>query len=158
MIYNWHRKQKESLTNGERAADMLRNGMGSWTFVFCFIIFMGVWAILNTIVPFLHWDVYPFILLNLFLSMLAGLQGAILLIASKRQDSISAAMAKHDYETNIRAKREIEALTRLNQQQLEIMRSLHGVLVEKKPASNFVIDVELHNNTPVESSSKPSSN
>jgi uncharacterized membrane protein len=139
MIYNWHRKQTENLTAGQRAADILRNGMGSWPFVFGFLIFMGIWAILNTVAPITHWDGYPFILLNLFLSMLAGLQGAILLIAAKRQDSISAAMAKHDYETNIRAKREIEELTRLNEQQLEIMRSLHAVLVEKQ-ASSLTVD------------------
>lgn len=140
MIYNWHRKQRENLTHGERAADILRNSMGSWPFVFGFLLFMGIWALLNTIVPIMHWDAYPFILLNLFLSMLAGLQGAILLIAAKRQDAISAAMAKHDYETNVRAKREIEELTRLNEEQLKIMQSLHTVLVEKMPAS-FTVDL-----------------
>lgn len=140
MIYNWHRKQRENLTLGQRAADILRNGMGSWPFVFGFLIFMGIWALLNTVIPIAHWDSYPFILLNLFLSMLAGLQGAILLIAAKRQDTISAAMAKHDFETNVRAKREIEELTRLNEQQLQIMQSLHTVLVEKLPA-NFTVDL-----------------
>jgi uncharacterized membrane protein len=129
MIYNWHRTQKAKLTAGERAADRMRNGMGSWPFVLLFILFMGIWAVLNTMAPIFHWDPYPFILLNLFLSMLAGLQGAILLIAAKRQDAISAAMAKHDYETNIRAKHEIEQLTRLNEHQLEIMKSLHVALV-----------------------------
>jgi uncharacterized membrane protein len=79
----------------------------------------------------------------LFLSMLAGLQGAILLIAAKRQDAISAAMAKHDYDTNIRAKHEIEALTRLNEHQLEIMRSLHAVLVEKKSAGKFSVNSQI---------------
>jgi uncharacterized membrane protein len=145
MIYNWHRKQRETLTHGERAADILRNGMGSWPFVFGFLIFMGLWALANTIVPIMHWDGYPFILLNLFLSMLAGLQGAILLIAAKRQDAISAAMAKHDYDTNLRAKREIEELTRLNEQQLQIMQSLHTVLVEKQPRT-FTVDFNVLEN------------
>lgn len=134
MIYNWHREHKNNLTTGQRAADIMRNGMGSWPFVFGFLGFMGVWALLNTIAPILHWDDYPFILLNLFLSMLAGLQGAILLIAAKRQDSISAAMAKHDYETNIRAKREIEELMEINHQQLVLINKLHKLhteLVEK---------------------------
>lgn len=129
MIYNWHKNQKAKLTLGDRAADAMRNGMGSWPFVFLFILFMVVWAFLNTIAPVLHWDSYPFILLNLFLSMLAALQGAILLIAAKRQDAISAAMAKHDYETNLRAKHEIEQLTRLNEQQLTLIKSLHISLV-----------------------------
>lgn len=129
MIYNWHRTQKAKLTAGDRAADIVRNGMGSWGFVFFFVMFMLVWASLNTLAPILHWDPYPFILLNLFLSTLAALQGSILLIAAKRQDSISAAMAKHDYETNIRAKHEIEQLTRLNEHQLEIIKSMHAALV-----------------------------
>lgn len=142
MIYNWHRKQRQGLTRGERAADILRNGMGSWPFVFIFIIFMAIWAILNTAATLMHWDPYPFILLNLFLSMLAGLQGAILLIAAKRQDAISAVMAKHDYETNVRAKHEIEVLTKMNQQQLEIIQSLHAVLVEKKQPRDLILNVD----------------
>ena len=145
MIYNWHKNQKDHRTIGERSADVLRNSMGSWTFVFGFLIFMGIWALANTVLPIMHWDVYPFILLNLFLSTLAGLQGAILLIAAKRQDAISAAMAKHDYETNVRAKNEIEALTRLNQQQLEIIQSLHAVLVEKKKPTILNLDLDIVN-------------
>lgn len=122
-LANWHREQREGLTRGERAADRLRNGIGSWWFVGAFGVFMLVWAFLNTGLP--GWDPYPFILLNLFLSMLAGLQGAILLIAAKRQDAISAALAQHDYETNIAAKREIEELMELNRTQLAILRELH---------------------------------
>jgi uncharacterized membrane protein len=132
MIYNWHHKHKDSLTRGERAADVLRNRMGSWGFVFGFIILMGVWVILNTLVPIFHWDVYPFILLNLFLSMLAGLQGAILLIAAKRQDAISAAMARHDYETNIRAKKEIEALTAIHENQMAMIQVIHDEIMKEK--------------------------
>jgi uncharacterized membrane protein len=136
MIYNWHRKHKNSLTRGERAADILRNRMGSWGFVFGFIALMGVWVILNTLVPIFHWDVYPFILLNLFLSMLAGLQGAILLIAAKRQDAISAAMARHDYETNIRAKKEIEALTAIHKNQMSMIQVIHDEIMKEKLKNN----------------------
>jgi uncharacterized membrane protein len=125
---NWHQDQKAHLTTGERAADKLRNSMGSWAFVFSFLVIMGLWALANTIGLFHHWDVYPFILLNLFLSMLAGLQGAILLIAAKRADAISAAMAQHDYETNVAAKEEIELLTNLNNRQLVILKELQEIL------------------------------
>ncbi len=127
---NWHEEQRKHLTTGERAADHMRNGMGSWPFVFAFLLFMGLWAAANTYFPNAHWDKYPFILLNLFLSMLAGLQGAILLIAAKRQDAISAAMAKHDYDTNVAAKKEIEALMTINHQQLDAIAELKA-LVEK---------------------------
>jgi uncharacterized membrane protein len=130
MIYNWHRKQKETLTKGDRAADVVRNGMGSWRFVFLFVVFMAIWAGLNTLAPILHWDPYPFILLNLFLSTLAALQGSILLIAAKRQDSISSAMAKHDYETNIRAKKEIEELMSIHENQLRMIQAIHDKLIK----------------------------
>ena len=126
---NWHRAHKRTLSRGDRAADELRNGMGSWTFVFFAIVFMAGWAALNTFAGFRHhWDKYPFILLNLFLSMLAALQGAILLIAAKRADSISAAMAQHDYETNVRAKKEIEELMAINHQQIEQINELKQLI------------------------------
>ncbi len=128
---NWHRAHKESLTTGERAADKLRNGMGSWPFVFSFLLFMVVWAFLNTSAAVNHWDKYPFILLNLFLSMLAGLQGAILLIAAKRADGISAAMAEHDYKTNVEAKKEVEELMAINHEQLAAIKELTKLLKEK---------------------------
>src|SRR3982750_4555790 len=101
--FNWHHEHKKRLTLGDRAADKLRNGMGSWAFVFSALILLGSWVLLNTLAGFHHWDKFPFILLNLFLSMLAALQGAILLIPAKRQDAIAAPMAEHDYQTNISA-------------------------------------------------------
>jgi len=128
---NWHKQHKDSLKMGDRAADRLRNVMGSWRFVFGFIGFMILWAILNTIAAVKHWDGYPFILLNLFLSMLAGLQGAILLIAAKRADSISAAMAKHDFETNVQSKKEIEDLMKINQRQVDLLEDLLRQLKHK---------------------------
>jgi uncharacterized membrane protein len=90
----------EDLSRGERAADILRNGMGSWTFVFAALVFLAGWMVGNRSHGF---DPYPFILLNLVLSCLAALQGAILLIAAKRADQISSELAVHDYETNLEA-------------------------------------------------------
>jgi uncharacterized membrane protein len=129
---NWHHEHKQKLTTGERAADRMRNGMGSWAFVLSFLAFMVVWAFLNTRPGIHHWDNFPFILLNLFLSMLAGLQGAILLIAAKRADAISAVMAAHDYETNRAAKRDIERLMEVNEKQLLILAKLQKQLESKK--------------------------
>jgi len=110
----WHHhpavRTQERLTRGERAADRLRNGMGSWGFVFGAMIFLFGWMLGNRNVGF---DKYPFILLNLILSCLAAMQGAILLIAAKREDQISSELARHDYETNLEADRivkEIHAL------------------------------------------------
>ena len=102
----------DQLTRGERAADALRNGMGSWGFVFSALLFLAGWMLGNRDTGF---DPYPFILLNLVLSCLAAMQGAILLIAAKRQDQISSELAQHDYETNLEADvivKSIQQLTR----------------------------------------------
>jgi uncharacterized membrane protein len=123
-ITNWHTKATSKLTRGQRAADIMRNGMGSWAFVGGFVAFMIVWAITNASLGERGWDPYPFILLNLFLSMLAGLQGAILLIAAKRQDAIAAALAQHDYDTNVAAKADIEELLAINRRQLDLIEKL----------------------------------
>lgn len=121
----WHDEHKASLTKGQRAADYMRNGMGSWPFVVGFLVFMILWAAANTwMLSQRAWDPYPYILLNLFLSMLAGLQGAILLIAAKRQDAIAAAMAEHDLEADLAVKAEIERLSAINDQQLKILKEL----------------------------------
>jgi uncharacterized membrane protein len=130
----WHQKQRSTLTTGERAADTMRNVMGSWRFVAGFLLFMAVWAVLNTVRG--SWDPYPFILLNLFLSMLAGLQGAILLIAAKRQDGISAALAQHDFDTNAAAKIDIEALLEINNRQLLMLGELQALVRESTPVSS----------------------
>lgn len=91
-------RRGDQLSLGEKAADKMRNGMGSWPFVFVFFAVMIIWAIVNGV---LHvggrsgFDPYPFILLNLFLSMLAGIQAAALLIAAKRADAIASEVALH---------------------------------------------------------------
>lgn len=113
------------LTLGERAADRLRNGMGSWGFVFGAVGFLALWMAVNRRSGF---DPYPFILLNLVLSCLAALQGAILLIAAKRSDQISSELARHDYETDSRAEKMIEhisvSFTAMAEQHAELHRQL----------------------------------
>ncbi len=101
---HWHKhpgvRSGDELSLGERSADRMRNMMGSWPFVFGFFAVMIVWALTNTffLEHVLHhkaFDPYPYILLNLFLSMMAGVQAAALLIAAKRADSISSQVALH---------------------------------------------------------------
>jgi uncharacterized membrane protein len=108
---NWHRhpgvRTGEQLTLGERAADKMRNGMGSWAFVFTALAFLALWMLFNRNTGF---DPYPFILLNLVLSCLAALQGAILLIAAKRSDQISSELAQHDYDTDCQSQELLKTL------------------------------------------------
>ena len=100
-------RQPEQLTMGERAADHLRNGMGSWAFVASSLVFLAGWMIGNGTTGF---DPYPFILLNLVLSCVAALQGAVLLIAGRRSDQISAELAVHDYNTDAESARIIKEI------------------------------------------------
>jgi len=86
---------KEQLSIGQRSADVLRNAMGSWPFVFGALAFLAVWMYFNSDGAF---DPFPFILLNLILSCIAALQGAILLIAAKREDQINSELAIHTYQ------------------------------------------------------------
>jgi uncharacterized membrane protein len=101
---HWHKhpgvRSGDQLSLGERSADKMRNVMGSWPFVFAFFGVMILWALVNTLLieHILHhkaFDPYPYILLNLFLSMLAGVQAAALLIAAKRADTIASEVALH---------------------------------------------------------------
>ncbi len=117
-------RNPEQLTLGERSADRLRNGMGSWGFVFSALVFLAGWMIGNRSVGF---DKYPFILLNLILSCLAAMQGAILLIAAKREDQINSELAKHDFETNLQAEQMIEQIRTLTLQ-------IHATVVTAEPA------------------------
>ncbi|HEX5744357.1 MAG TPA: DUF1003 domain-containing protein [Candidatus Saccharimonadales bacterium] len=130
--FNWHKAHKARLSMGDRAADKMRNSMGSWAFVFLFMVFLAVWAALNTVAAIHHWDEYPFILLNLFLSMLAALQGSILLIAAKRMDAVNAAMAEHDYQTNVEAKQEVEELMEMHKKQLKHLDEILTILKSKQ--------------------------
>ncbi|WP_353616694.1 DUF1003 domain-containing protein [Arthrobacter sp. AQ5-05] len=108
---------------------MLRNSMGSWPFVGSFVLFMLLWVAANSFIrPGQVWDPYPYILLNLFLSMLAGLQGAILLIAAKRQYAIAAAMAQHDLDTDMGSKRDLDLLMEMNRAQLAMIQQLRTEL------------------------------
>jgi uncharacterized membrane protein len=103
----------DNLTRGERAADVMRNTMGSWGFVFGALLFLTGWTAGNRSHGF---DPYPFILLNLLLSCLAAMQGAILLIAAKREDQISSELAQHDYETNLEADAIVKSIERLTKE------------------------------------------
>jgi uncharacterized membrane protein len=119
---HWHRhpgvRTGDQLSRGERAADRMRNMMGSWGFVFGFFAVMITWAVVNTVLlehVFHHkaFDPYPYILLNLFLSMMAGVQAAALLIAAKRADAISSEVAVHTSNNTDDIKRLIQENTEL---------------------------------------------
>jgi uncharacterized membrane protein len=120
----------DQLSLGERAADRMRNTMGSWPFVFSFFGFMIVWAVANSIIHVggdRGFDPFPYILLNLFLSMLAGVQAAALLIAAKRADQIASEIAVHT-ERNTD---DIKTLLQQNTDLTEAVQALTKVVHDK---------------------------
>jgi uncharacterized membrane protein len=142
---HWHRhpgvRSGDQLTVGERAADRMRNMMGSWPFVFCFFAVMIAWAIINTILiaHVLHhkaFDPYPYILLNLFLSMLAGVQAAALLIAAKRSDAIASEVAIHTEKNTEELKtlmQENTSLTRQVKRNTDLLEDIHRHVARVNP-------------------------
>lgn len=145
IAVGWHRhpgvRSGDDLTRGERAADTMRNSMGSWTFVFGSLGFLTVWMTVNVVVNAETghtFDAYPFILLNLVLSCVAALQGAILLIAAKRSDQVSSELAQHDYEADCQSREMLAVLTqefaKLTAQHAEQSKQLADVLARIAPA------------------------
>jgi uncharacterized membrane protein len=108
---NWHAKHKETLGFGSRLADSVASGMGSWKFIIIQTALVILWMGLNLLAYTRHWDVYPFILLNLVFSTQAAYAAPIIMMAQNRQNDRDRAQALSDYHTNIEAKLEIEALT-----------------------------------------------
>jgi len=107
---DWHQRHKETLTFGDKIADSVANGMGSWSFIIWQTIIVVIWMVLNVIGLVYHWDAYPFILLNLIFSTQAAYAAPIIMMAQNRQNQRDRMQAENDYQTNIEAKKEIEAL------------------------------------------------
>lgn len=108
---NWHQKHFEALGFGSRLADAVAKSMGSWKFIIVQTILVVLWMTLNLIAFIKHWDVYPFILLNLLFSTQAAYAAPIIMMSQNRQNERDRAQAQADYQTNLEAKLEIEALT-----------------------------------------------
>lgn len=112
---NWHDLHTASSTFGQRLADSVANGMGSWRFIIIQTFAVALWMGLNVIAFVQHWDAYPFILLNLLFSTQAAYAAPIIMMAQNRQSQRDRVQAENDYKTNVEAKMEIEQLmTRLD--------------------------------------------
>ncbi len=134
-------------TFGDRLADRVARFGGSWTFIILFLGTLVAWAILNSVV--LAWysvafDPYPYIFLNLMLSMLAALQAPVILMSQNRQAARDRLAAGHDYEVNLKAELEImelhEKLDRIRSQHLEellrVQREQLGLLTRLAGAND----------------------
>ena len=103
---------EEEETFGERIADVVASFGGSWTFIILFAIVLSVYTLINIILRGKAWDPYPFILLNLFLSMLAAIQAPVIMMSQNRQDKKDRLRSELDFDVNVRAESEIQSLSR----------------------------------------------
>jgi uncharacterized membrane protein len=97
-------------TFGERIADMVAGFGGSWTFIIMFLVVLIGYSATNVFLHNRAWDPYPFILLNLFLSMLAAIQAPVIMMSQNRQDTRDRLRGELDYDVNRRAESEIQGL------------------------------------------------
>ena len=102
---------EEEATLGERIADGVARFGGSWTFIISFGVVLIVYTSLNVRLGRSAWDPYPFILLNLFLSMLAAIQAPVIMMSQNRQDTKDRVRGELDFQVNRRAEAEIQALS-----------------------------------------------
>ena len=94
----------------EKLADRVASVGGSWGFIMSFMIVLAIWVTLNSLLASRAFDPYPFIFLNLMLSMVAALQAPVIMMSQNRQGKIDRAAAEHDYIVNLRAELEIMLL------------------------------------------------
>ncbi len=101
---------EERITLGERVADSVASFGGSWGFIGIFALILIIWTVVNIRLANRAWDPYPFILLNLFLSMLAAIQAPVIMMSQNRQDKKDRLRSELDYDVNRRAHKEIQGL------------------------------------------------
>ena len=106
---------EEEETFGERIADHVASFGGSWTFIILFAVILTLYCATSIVLVATHgssWDPYPFILLNLFLSMLAAIQAPVIMMSQNRQDKKDRLRSELDFDVNVRAEAEIQSLSR----------------------------------------------
>ncbi len=119
---------EERSTFGERIADTVARFGGSWTFIILFGIVLVAYSGLNTALKNRAWDPYPFILLNLFLSMLAAIQAPVIMMSQNRQDIKDRLRSELDFDVNRRAETEIHTLSHRMNLLLDKMEDVEGVV------------------------------
>ena len=129
----WHQHHSDTLSFGQRIADRVANRMGSWRFIIYQSLIVALYVMLNFIGFARHWDPYPFILLSLLFSAQAAYAAPIIMMSQNRQSERDRVQAQADYETNVKAKKEIEDLQlQLNTIELEKLDKIIRMLEEMK--------------------------
>ena len=124
---------QEDATLPERVADSVARFGGSWTFITLFAVMITVYTWINVAIGPRSWDPYPFILLNLFLSMLAALQAPVIMMSQNRQDTKDRLRSELDYEVNRRSESEIQGLARKLNQIGDRLDDMEELLTRRRP-------------------------
>lgn len=119
----------EQLTISQRAADWFAAMMGSWKFIIAQSILLGVWTLLNMAAWIRHWDPYPFILMNLMLSLQAAYAAPIIMMSQNRQAARDHLEAHNDYVVNKKAEEEIQAILEHNAAQNEALTAIYERII-----------------------------
>ena len=143
-VRNINEAAAQSMTFGERASDVFAATMGSWKFIIIQSGILAIWVILNITAYIEHWDPYPFILLNLALSLEAAYAAPIIMMSQNRQAEKDRLAAEEDYHVNTKAEEELKAvMLHLEQQDelmLDILRRLedqHHVVLSRLDGGNI---------------------
>ncbi len=124
---------EEKETFGERVADSVARFGGSWTFIITFAFVLSIYVTINAMLRRSAWDPYPFILLNLFLSMLAAIQAPVIMMSQNRQDTRDRVRSELDYDVNRRAASDIQGLARKLNLLGEKIGDVEDLLRQKSP-------------------------
>ena len=132
ISHDTNTEHEGTMTFGDRLADQVASFGGSWKFLILFAVFIAAWVLLNSVMLIGGFDPYPYILLNLFMSMLASIQAPVIMMSQNRQAVKDRLAATHDYEVNLKAEIEIMALhEKLDEMRAkdlaELLRHLKGV-------------------------------
>lgn len=118
----------EQLSPGQRAADWVVAKVGSWGFIIGQSTLLGIWALLNVTAWINHWDPYPFILMNLVLSLQAAYTAPMIMMSQNRQAARDRIEAHNDYEINLKAELEIRTIIENLESQNIAIAELHSML------------------------------
>lgn len=127
-VKNVNEVVSEQLTLGQKAADWIATRIGSWGFIIGQSLFLTFWAVLNVTAWVQHWDPYPFILMNLFLSLQAAYTAPMIMMSQNRQAVRDRIEAHNDYEVNVRAEVEIKKVLENLEAQNVAIADLHGMV------------------------------
>lgn len=131
-IKNVNEDFEKQLTIGQRASDRVANIVGSWPFIIVQSIFLTIWVILNVAAVIRHWDPYPFILMNLVLSMQAAYTAPIIMMSQNRQAERDRLEAHNDYIINKKAEEEIRAVMDHLETQAEVLMQIYQIFNDQK--------------------------